>query len=1401
MQYKFTSKNMGRFLRIAPILLVVLCLFAGTTSAQCTWTASTVYPTTVLDVPTVSVGTNLYAFGGVANGVTVAVSNKFDGTAWTAIAPLPQALEFPSAVSDGTNIYVMGGASIAGIPQTTNYRYNIATNTYTTMAPFTTGTWNHAAVFLNGKIYKFAGSAATAATTALEIYDIASNTWSSGAAYPAATSFVSAAVINGFIYTAGGINNNAGTTKTYRYDPTANTWDDAAIADLPATRWGAASTIYRNGFVLAGGYVGGDVTANISTSVISLDPTLNTWTSLPNLLAERSRMSGTILNDAFYVVGGRSIASAAFLGTNNNQKLTCPPILPCAGTPAPGNTFASSTAVCTGTSVSFSIQNATAGSGVTYQWQTAPDAAGPWTNATGTSTNASYTATVTTTTFYRVLITCASNTSTTASTPVQVSASPCTCLTPDVATICEGVIQRLSVTGAGTAGASSATSGPIAVAVPDANAAGITSSIPVTLPAGASITSMSVNFTLTHTWDADMVFNLVAPDGKILNLVNSRGGSGDNFTNTTISSTSTTSLATGAAPFNGTFAADAVLAVGPTAFQSNVATFSGLYATPTGTWRLAMRDQAFGDVGLLTSWSLSFNYNILPTATWTGGTIFSDANATIPYVAGTQTNAVWVQPSVNTVYTANISSGPCAGPNNVTVTVLPRPVVTVNPATGCGPLTITASGAASYAWTPATGLNTATGPTVIANPTSTTTYTVTGTGANGCVGLPVSAVVNSAPTASVIAPVAGATYQINEVFDGTTQPPAGWAQQNLSVPIGTTAWFKPTSPAPFPAFSGTETSYIAANYNNGAGTATISNWLFSPVVTIKNGDFITFYTRTTDGAFPDRLQLRLSTSGNSVNVGTTATSTGDFGTLLVDVNPNLTTSGYPTTWTQFTGTVSGVTGTVTGRFAFRYFVTNGGTAGANSDFIGLDNVQYATPASVNCANVVTNLAVNITGGVGPYTVVYNNGTTNTTINNYTSGSNIQVAPSVTTTYTIVSVTGANGCVGTGNSGAATITITPPPSITTQPAATSVCAGNNATISVTAGPVLGNNYQWQVSTNGGTTYTNLTNTAPYSGVTTSTLTITGATTALNNNRYRVVITGSCGAPVTSAGAILTVNTPAIITTQPASTSVCATPSTAGTSATFTVAATGGNLTYQWQVSTDGGTTFTNVANGANYAGATTATLTVAGVGTSFNNYVYRVLVTTGGCTAVTSGTAILTIKPATVVVISASPSEAIFPSMTATLTAAVSPVAATSYTWFKDGVVVPGATTNTLTGITVDQIGTYTVSVLDANGCGGVSNAVTIRDSATTTLFIYPNPSNGQFHVRYYDDPTNNGYFGNRTITIYDSKGARVYKNVYVATSSYTDMFIDMSNHARGIYSVDVTDSRGNRLKTGRILIQ
>jgi extracellular elastinolytic metalloproteinase len=193
---------------------------------------------------------------------------------------------------------------------------------------------------------------------------------------------------------------------------------------------------------------------------------------------------------------------------------------------------------------------------------------------------------------------------------------------------------------------------------------------------------------------------------------------------------------------------------------------------------------------------------------------------------------------------------------------------------------------------------------------------------------------------------------------------------------------------------------------------------------------------------------------------------------------------------------------------------------------------------------------------------------------------------------------------------ASSTMPPAPPITTQPLDVSVANGGTANFTVASSLTTNVIYTWQVSTNGGTTWNNVT-----PAVITPTLSLTGVTCAMNGYKYRSVLSIGC-ASTTSAVVTLTVtgcSTAPAISSQPVSTSVCA-----GANATFTVAASGGTLTYVWEVSTNGGTTWSAVT-----PAATTATLTLTGVTVAMNNNQYHVIVSNGTGNT-TSTAAILTV---------------------------------------------------------------------------------------------------------------------------------------------------------------------------------
>ncbi len=179
----------------------------------------------------------------------------------------------------------------------------------------------------------------------------------------------------------------------------------------------------------------------------------------------------------------------------------------------------------------------------------------------------------------------------------------------------------------------------------------------------------------------------------------------------------------------------------------------------------------------------------------------------------------------------------------------------------------------------------------------------------------------------------------------------GWTNTNQSDPLGASTWAQGGGNAfAGGGQAGGTTSFTLCNFNSTTGAGTISNWLITPPITVKNGDVISFYTRKggTSGQYADRLEMRLSDQGSSSTIPSGATSVGSFTTLAVSVNPDLSTNttptnGYPLTWTQYSYTVSGLPADTSHRIAFRYFVEDGGPSGTNSNIIGVDTFAVTRP--------------------------------------------------------------------------------------------------------------------------------------------------------------------------------------------------------------------------------------------------------------------------------------------------------------------------------------------------------------------------------------------------------------------------------------------------------------------------
>ena len=210
----------------------------------------------------------------------------------------------------------------------------------------------------------------------------------------------------------------------------------------------------------------------------------------------------------------------------------------------------------------------------------------------------------------------------------------------------------------------------------------------------------------------------------------------------------------------------------------------------------------------------------------------------------------------------------------------------------------------------------------------------------------------------------------------------GWIPINNSSPKGSSIWAQGGGPAPiFAPYSskGTYAGFIAADYlSTSAAAGVISNWLVSPVIYMKNGDRITFYTRgqlypatapdSTD--YGNNLEVCINRKNQSANIGIArdprdplfniATDRGDFEVSLT-INPPFYDAGtdffnyryahstvslydplaYPAVWTKFQVMVDGLIKPQQGRFAFRYYTLDAGSNG-NGSAVAIDRVEYST---------------------------------------------------------------------------------------------------------------------------------------------------------------------------------------------------------------------------------------------------------------------------------------------------------------------------------------------------------------------------------------------------------------------------------------------------------------------------
>jgi len=182
---------------------------------------------------------------------------------------------------------------------------------------------------------------------------------------------------------------------------------------------------------------------------------------------------------------------------------------------------------------------------------------------------------------------------------------------------------------------------------------------------------------------------------------------------------------------------------------------------------------------------------------------------------------------------------------------------------------------------------------------------------------------------------------------------------------------------------------------------------------------------------------------------------------------------------------------------------------------------------------------------------------------------------------------------------ATLTVNTAPAVTQHPQSQTVTNGGNVTFTAAASGQPTPTVQWQVSTNGGASFSDI------PGATNTSLTF-ATNSSQNGNQYRAVFTNECGTATTTA-ATLTTCTPAQVTSHPQSVA----DACVGSVVTFSASASGfPTPTVQWQVSTNGGGTWTNIG------GATSPSLNVT-ASVAVRNNQYRAVFTNDCGTATTN----------------------------------------------------------------------------------------------------------------------------------------------------------------------------------------
>lgn len=233
-------------------------------------------------------------------------------------------------------------------------------------------------------------------------------------------------------------------------------------------------------------------------------------------------------------------------------------------------------------------------------------------------------------------------------------------------------------------------------------------------------------------------------------------------------------------------------------------------------------------VSICTGSSTSLNVSGASTYSWSPSTSLNVSTGT----------TVTANPTISTTYTiTGTGSNECVNTQTVSVIVNSIPTVSVTETASVvcagSPDTLKASGATTYTWMPSTGLNATTGATVIAHPTTSMTYTVTGSNANGCTNI-ATVIITVHPT-----PVVNADSSLVHLITGGNTLATG------GTPPYTYSW-SPYAPSPFTLPTSPTVFVLTVTDANGCSSKDTANYIPTPDTTGPCGSiFISEYIQDT----------------------------------------------------------------------------------------------------------------------------------------------------------------------------------------------------------------------------------------------------------------------------------------------------------------------------------------------------------------------------------------------------------------------------------------------------------------------------------------------------------------------------------------------------------------------------